>query len=141
MGRGQHGIAGGHWSLAIVIHEFLQLFRSQIASSFEVRHFFLDYKKEKKKCIFDMVRPTTLRHDIVVNAPIADLVLVKATVTDELLLLVVVEAVRTRLLPASALTKAPMRLLLPPEAVGVAGSFHTTDWTGIPYVFICCSYS
>ena len=99
--------------------------------------------RKKKKCIFDMVRPTydTKYHDIIVNAPIADLVLVKATVTDELLLLVVVEAVRTRLLPASALTKAPMRLLLPPEAVGVAGSFHTTDWTGIPYVFICCSYS
>ena len=128
--------------MAIVIHEFLELFRSQIASSFEVRHFFLDYKKGKKNSIFDMVRwyDDTKYHDIV-NAPIADLVLVKATVTDELLLLVVVEAVRTRLLPASALTKAPMRLLLPPEAVGVAGSFHTTDWTGMPYVFICCSYS
>ena len=93
--------------------------------------------KKKKSIIFDIVRHY---HDIV-TLPIADLVLVKATVTDELLLLVVVEAVRTRLLPASALTKAPMRLLLPPEAVGVAGSFHTTDWTGMPYVFICCSYS
>ena len=59
---------------------------------------------------------------------VADLELVTA-VTEELLLLV--DAVRRSLLEASAFTKAPIRLLWPPEVAEV-GCFQTKDWTGTP---------